>query len=346
MSDNLNGFNNQLTPEGKELKLFRLGSGNGFEITFMDWGATWLSCKVPLHNGDRRETLLRSATFADHLAHSVYFGATVGRYANRIKGGTFKVNGESALLSRNHFDNTLHGGTRGFDRHSWTGVQENPRTVVFTRCSKNGEEGFPGKLDVRVTYQISEQADGNALTATFEAVTNKRTPINLTNHAYFNLSGDETILDHHLSIDADFWLPVDEQCIPVDELQSVEETSHDFRLAKTFRRPSGTAVVYDHSYLVRGNKTPAMNAVARLTSPLEDLSLEIVTNKPAIQLYNGQHLQGLPGGDGKILEQYAGIALETQFLPDSPNHPEWPHESSFFDPDQVYRYQTIYSFRQ
>lgn len=152
MADILTGFDNQLTPDDKELRLFSLRSGNGFEVTFMDWGATWLSCRVPLNNGRYRESLLRAATFADHLAHSVYFGATVGRYANRIKGGTFKTNGESPALSRNHFGNTLHGGTRGFDRHSWTGVQENHRKVVFSRCSPNGEVGFQGMLDIRVTY--------------------------------------------------------------------------------------------------------------------------------------------------------------------------------------------------
>ncbi|HIG41560.1 MAG TPA: galactose-1-epimerase [Gammaproteobacteria bacterium] len=346
MIDDLAGFYGQLTPDGETLRLFNLTNSNGFEVTFMDWGATWLSCKVPMKAGPLRETLLRSATLQDHLAHTVYLGATVGRYANRIKGGAFDCNGEPVVLSRNHFDNTLHGGDRGFDRHSWTGIQQDEATVVFSRRSPDGEEGFPGEIDVKVTYQVSGGTAATELTATYESTTDKRTPINLTNHAYFNLSNDQTILDHTLSLEADLWLPVDAECIPVAGLQNVNGTLHDFRIAKIFRDSNRAAIAYDHSYLFRTGKTPVLKQAARLSSPAGDLSLEIMTDKPAIQLYNGEHLEGLPGAGGDPMKKYAGIALETQFLPDSPNHPDWPHESSFVEPGQTYRYQTIFRFSQ
>lgn len=307
----------------------------------MDWGATWLSCLVPLSCGNRRETVLRCATFEDHLSHRAYLGATIGRYANRIKDGRFESDAKQITLSRNHFTNTLHGGNRGFDQHTWHAEQDDDTAVIFSRQSPNGEQGFPGVLDVKASYRITED---NKLVATYEAITDQRTPINLTNHAYFNLSTDETILDHHLMIDAEYWLPVDEQGIPIDGLQSISGTHNDFRSGSTFHDGDGEVIAYDHSYLLRANQTPRMKKVARLSSPTNDLSLEISTDKPALQLYTGEHLAGLPGRAGRSLKQFAGVALETQFLPDSPNHPDWPHESAFLDPGHKYRYQTTFRF--
>lgn len=347
MSHSLDGFRNQVTPDGDPLTLFTLRNENGFEATFMDWGATWLSCLVPLPCGGKRETLLRSATFSDHLSHSVYFGATIGRYANRIRGGTFQSNDETFALMRNHFQNTLHGGSRGFDRHRWEGVEEDDRTVIFTRRSPDGEEGFPGTLDVKVTYALGDE---NQLVATYEATTDQRTPVNLTNHAYFNLSGDPTILDHRLTIHADAFLPVDQECIPTGNLEPVAGTDFDFRAPRAFRDPAGDAIPFDHSFLLRAEKTPIMKNAARLCSPSGDLILDIATDKPALQLYNGEHLEGLPGRGGKPLRKFPGLALETQFLPDSPNREaslnreSWPHETSFLDPGRRYRYQTIFRF--
>lgn len=309
----------------------------------MDWGATWLSCLVPLASGERRETLMSFVSFEDQLAGSTYFGATVGRYANRIAGASFESQGKSFSVGRNDGENSLHGGKRGFDRHTWDARQDG-NTLTFTRTSPDGEEGFPGTLDVRLTWVLDE--DGT-LTATYEATTDKRTPVNLTNHAYFNLAGpgdDETILDHTLQIPADRWLPVDEACIPRGDLEAAEGTRFDFREGRTFRGEDGEALFYDHSFLLREGGTPAMQEAARLTSPTGDLTLVIATDKPAIQLYNGEGLSGIARPEGGTAKPYASLALETHFLPDSPNRSDWPHESCFLEPGETYTYQTVYRF--
>lgn len=334
------GFEGAITPDGNELRLFTLKNTLGFEVTFMDWGATWLSCIVPLATGERRECLMSFVSFEEQLAGSTYFGATIGRYANRIAGATFQSEGETFAVGKNDGENSLHGGTRGFDRHTWAARQDG-NTIIFTRTSPDGEEGFPGTLDVTLTWVLEE--DGT-LTATYEATTDKRTPVNLTNHAYFNLSDDETILDHTLQIPADKWLPVDEACIPRGDLEATEVTRFNFRQGRTFRDEGGEALFYDHSFVLREGNTPTMQEAARLTSPSGDLSLVIATDKPAIQLYNGEGLEGIARPDGKVAKPYASLALEAHFLPDSPNRPDWPHESCFLEPGERYRYQTVYRF--
>lgn len=307
----------------------------------MDWGATWLSCIVPLPTGERRECLMSFISFEDQLAGSTYFGATVGRYANRIAGASFHSEGKTFTVGRNDGENSLHGGTRGFDRHTWAVEQRGNHTLIFKRSSPDGEEGFPGTLDVTLTWVLAE--DG-ALTATYEATTDKQCPVNLTNHAYFNLSDDETILDHTLQIPAGKWLPVDEACIPHGGLEATEGTRFDFREGQTFRSKDGQALFYDHSFLLREGSTPQMQEAARLVSPTGDLTLVISTDKPAIQLYNGEGLAGIARPGGKSARPYASLALETHFLPDSPNRLGWPHESCFLEPGEMYRYQTAYRF--
>lgn len=340
MTFNPSGFEGAITPDGNELCLYTLKNARGFEVTFMDWGATWLSCIVPLATGERRECLMSFVSFEEQLAGSTYFGATIGRYANRIAGATFQSEGETFAVGKNDGENSLHGGTRGFDRHSWHARQDG-NTLTFNRTSPDGEEGFPGTLDITLTWVLEE--DGT-LTATYEATTGRRTPVNLTNHAYFNLSDDETILDHTLQIPAGKWLPVDEACIPRGDLEATEGTRFGFRQGRTFRDKSGAALFYDHSFVLREDSTPAMQEAARLVSPSGDLSLVIATDKPAIQLYNGEGLSGIARPGGVLAKPYASLALETHFLPDSPNRPDWPHESCFLEPGERYRYQTVYRF--
>lgn len=343
MTFDTTGFEGAITPDGNELRLFTLKNARGHEVTFMDWGATWLSCIVPLATGERRECLMSFVSFEDQLAGSTYFGATIGRYANRIAGASFQSEGETFGLGKNDGENSLHGGTRGFDRHTWK-ARQGGNTLTFTRTSPDGEEGFPGTLDVRLTWVLDE--DGT-LTATYEAVTDKRCPVNLTNHAYFNLTGpqgDETILDHTLQIMGDKWLPVDETCIPRGGLEAAEGTRFDFRDGRTFRGEDGLALFYDHSFLLREGSAPQMQEAAKLSSPSGDLTLVLSTDKPAIQLYNGESLAGIARPGGSLAKPYASLALETHFLPDSPNRTDWPHESSFLEPGATYRYQTVYRF--
>jgi aldose 1-epimerase len=337
------GFGGAVTPDGNPLQLFTLKNDTGFEVTFMDWGATWASCIVPLASGEKRETLMSFVTFEDQLGGSTYFGAAIGRYANRIAGATFESQGETFGISRNDGNNSLHGGTRGFDRHTWNVEETGGDTLIFTRRSPDGEEGFPGTVDVTLTWFLANDA---SLTATYEATTDRRTPVNLTNHAYFNLSGDQTILDHTLQIPADLWLPVDEACIPRGGLQDVAGTQFDLRKARVLRDEKGEALIYDHSFLLRADDKPVLKEAARLTSPSGDLTLVIATNKPAIQLYNGESLAGIARPDGGTAKSYASLALETHFLPDSPNRPDWPHESCFLEPGKTYRYQTVYRFER
>lgn len=337
----LAGFRDRQTPDRKPLQLFTLRNSSGCEATFMDWGATWLSCIVPVPGNERRETLMSFVDFDDQLKYSTYFGATVGRYANRIEGATFQSEGKTFALSSNDGNNSLHGGARGFDRRTFDVEQSGDQKLIFRRRSPDGEEGFPGTVDVRITWAL---ADDGTLSATYEATTDRRTPINLTNHAYFNLSGDETILDHMLQIPASKWLPVDENCIPQGGLEAVEGSRFDFREPRNFRDETGKALSYDHSFLLRENARPVLKEAARLASPTGDLTLVITTDKPAIQLYNGEGVNGIPRPGGKRAAAYASLALETHFLPDSPNRPDWPHESTFLEAGETYRYQTIYRF--
>lgn len=338
------GFTGATTPDGNTLQLFTLRNDKGFEVTFMDWGATWLSCTVPLPTGEARETLMSFVSFEEQLNGTTYLGATIGRYANRIAGASFQSEGESFVVGANDGENSLHGGARGFDRHTWAAEQRGNHTLVFKRTSPDGEEGFPGRLDVTLTWVLTSDS---TLSATYEATTDSRCPVNLTNHAYFNLSGPERvddILDHTLQIPANKWLPVDDTCIPRGGLEAVGGTRFDFREPRTFRADDGSALFYDHSFLLRANTRPALQEAARLTSPSGDLTLVIDTDKPAIQLYNGESLEEIKRPGGARAQAYAGLALETHFLPDSPNRPDWPHESCFLEPGKTYRYQTIYRF--
>jgi aldose 1-epimerase len=357
----VDGFRDQLAPDGKPVNIVSLSNDNGLQAVFMDWGATWLSCCVPVRNesGDsrhQREVLLRSPTFTDHLRQRAYFGATVGRYANRIADGAFLLpgrvsgrhSGRRVQLKTNEAGNTLHGGPRGFDATRWQIETRSEKHVVFQLYSVDDDQGFPGNLSVRASYEIG--AD-NSIIARYEATTDKTCPVNLTNHAYFNLAEThDTILQHSLRISADYYLPVRESGIPEKGLKSVSGTSFDFRTAKTVgrdlltdadqRKVSG----YDHGFLLTEETRESALPAVTLISPDALLRLDILTGKPALQFYSGNYLEGTPGADGRPYSIHAGLALESEFLPDAPNHAEWPHDSSFLLPGELYRYQTTFRF--
>lgn len=339
----------QAAYDGRPAQLIELTNANGVSIVLMDIGATWLSCRLPLACGELREVLLGVGAIADFERHKSYMGVTVGRYANRIANGLFAIDGQSFQLDTNQAGNCLHGGTAGFDKTRWKVLEQSASHVVFGLLSQDGDQGFPGELSVQVRYQLS---DDGCFDIEYFAHTNKATPINLTNHAYFNLNGSDSEFDglcHQLYIKADHYLPTTDVGIPLGQLKSVEGTGFDFRVTKSVAQDllldeqQKPAKGYDHSYWFDPNRD-VTEPVAKLTSQDDQVSMTVTTSKPAMQLYTGNWLDGTPSRGGGEYSDYAGVALETQFLPDSPNHSEWQQPSCILQPEQEYRYKTTYQF--
>jgi aldose 1-epimerase len=337
-------------------KIFTLTNRQGSSISVMDVGATWLSCKIQLAN-ELREVLLGVDSMSKHLEQTVYLGATVGRFANRIKDGRFNIEGQTFQTSTNQSGNLLHGGIEGFDKRRWEVCSLSTNKVTFSLFSEDGDQGFPGNLSVTVSYQLDED---NQVTVEYNAKTDKACPLNLTNHAYFNLLGSESgenCLSHVLQVNADYYLPSDELGIPLSELKPVAQTSFDFLNAKVIKKDFLSELQqqnksgYDHSFLLveqskmNGGFPSNQPIAAILKAPDDSLQLNVLTDMPAIHIYTGNFLQGTPGRDKSIYSNYAGIALETQFLPDSPNHPGWPQPSVLLKPDNIFHSVTRYCFK-
>lgn len=331
-----------LAHDGKAPKMVRLSNQNGMAVEFMDIGACWTSCQIPVGN-DTREVLLGISSMQDYYRQKAYLGACIGRYANRIAFGRFKIGDRDYQLQTNEGDHTLHGGTVGFDLYRWTIDQVTDSSVTFSVCSPDGDQGFPGQLNASVCYSLDES---NSLTIRYNAQCDRVTPLNLTNHAYFNLNADDGLSDcllHELQIHSEQYLPVKQNNIPEGELAAVAGTRYDFRARRTIANENNTEKGnYDHSYLLQATADEKPQSAATLWSADGRLSLDVSTTKPAIQLYTGGGLQGTPNRLGGVYQAYAGVALETQFLPDSPNHPEWPQPSCFCDPSQQYEFETRY----
>ncbi|MFM2589019.1 galactose-1-epimerase [Vibrio sp. TBV020] len=333
--------------DGKSAQLVELTNAAGVSIVLMDIGATWLSCRLPLACGEHREVVLGVGSMTDFECQQSYMGVTVGRYANRIANGRFHIDGSDYQLVTNQAGNCLHGGVTGFDKVRWNIVEQSANKVIFSLHSADGEQGFPGNLDVSVIYQLS---DDGRFDIEYAAHTDKATPINLTNHAYFNLNGADGTYDardHQLQIKADYYLPTTDVGIPLGKLENVDNTGFDFRVAKEVNQDflvdeqQQSAKGYDHSYWFEPNRDVTV-PIARLVSQDEKVAVSVLTDKPAMQLYTGNWLAGTPARNGEDYADYAGIALETQFLPDSPNHPEWQQPSCILEPNQEYRYKTTY----
>lgn len=338
----------ELASDGLPAKVFQLKNANGMLATFMDIGATWLSCQLPV-KGVHREVLLGTNTLEKFNKAHGYLGATVGRYANRINKGRFKIDGESYQAEVNQGGNTLHGGRIGFDKKRWVVESVSPQKLVFSLVSEDGDQGFPGQLMVLLTYELT---DNNQLQIHYRAKTDQPTLVNLTNHAYFNLMGAESgedCLSHVLSINASQYLPIDDTGIPLGQLAPVEDTSFDFRSPKLLaqdwmsdeqqERVSG----YDHSFLLN-RECLTGECAATVTSPDSLLTMKLFTTKPAVQLYTGNFVAGNPNRGEGVYESHAGVALETQYLPDSPNHPEWPQGDIILRPKEEYFHSTAYQF--
>lgn len=338
----------QLAPDGQPYQLTRLQNAGGMTVTLMDWGATWLSAVLPLKSGKTRELLLGCRTPADYQRQAAYLGATVGRYANRIAYASLLVDNKPHPLLANQGEHQLHGGPEGFNARRWRIVRQDTQQVSYALHSPDGDQGFPGNLEVEVNYRLT--AD-NRLEISYQARTDRACPVNLTNHAYFNLDGADTdARRQRLQLFADRYLPVDSEGIPNAELTPVDGSGMDFRHPKTllqdFLRDRDQQRVkgYDHAYLLHRTCGALDCPAAHLWSADGQVQMSVFTSAPALQLYSGNYLDGTPARDGGSYASYAGIALESEFLPDSPHHPEWPQPDCWLKPGQQYQSATHYQF--
>lgn len=340
-------------PDGPAVEIVRLRGDNGFEVRLITYGAALQSIFAPDRAGRLADVVLGRDDLAGYLAARRFLGATVGRYANRIANGTFELDGERFQLPTNDGPNALHGGLSGFDRKPWsiTALGEDPMPfVTLSYVSADGEEGYPGQLKTDITYRIS---GGTELSVTFSAATDKPTIVNLTNHSFFNLAGVEAggdILDHHVTIAADSYLPVSAAGIPLDAPSRVDATPFDFRnshrVGARLRDANEQVLIrqgYDHNFCLRGGATTESRFAARVEDPGSGRVLELWTNQPGVQFYSGNFLDGtVTGKYGRVHRQYDALCLEPQVYPNTPNRPDFP--SARLDPGQVYRHTSLYRF--
>jgi aldose 1-epimerase len=325
------------TDAGEQVDLYTLADG-GVEVSIITLGAAMQSVLVPDRNGSRANVALGFATLDEYVESTGhYFGATVGRYANRIAGGRFELDGAVHELSRNEGDNCLHGGARGFDRRAWEVVDASPGRLALLCASADGDMGFPGDLEARVEYQV----DGGEIRIDYRASSSAPTVVNLTNHTCWNLAGEGSgsVDGHVLQLAASSYTPVDPTLIPTGEIATVEDTPLDFRDPVAIGARGGG---YDHNYVL-DHHNEGLALAARVTDPATGRVLEVLTTEPGIQLYTGTFLDGkLVGTSGRRYRQGDCIALETQHFPDSPNHPSFP--STTLRPGEVYESTTVYRF--
>lgn len=335
-----------ICPDGQALNLIRLTHPSGISLDLMDWGATWVSCRVGMADGER-EVLLGHATLADYFTQTAYFGATVGRFANRIGHSRFVRDGRVFEVAPNQGPHQLHGGPDAFHCRRWQVLEQGPAHVVLGITSADGDQGYPGNLEATVCYRLE---DGQRVRMEYKATVDAPCPVNLTNHAYFNLDGRATdVREHVLSIAAAQYLPTDADQIPLDQPAPVAGTGFDFNQAKTIGRDflrdaqQQSARGYDHSYLLDAACSQLDKVAATLISGDGKLRMELLTSKPAVQFYSGNYLAGVSARDGGVYAAQQGLALETQYLPDSPNHPEWT-PSCWLLPGETYRHATVLAF--
>ncbi|MCD4747144.1 MAG: galactose mutarotase [Bacteroidales bacterium] len=330
--------------DGKNVYLYTLTNSNGLIAKITNYGAIVTSLIVPDKQGNFDDIVLGYDNLEDYIKDSPYFGAIVGRYGNRIAKGKFILDDKEYTLAVNNGNNHLHGGIKGFDKVVWDAEEIDNKEGVGLKLkyiSKDGEEGYPGNLEVTVTYTLT---NNNELKISYEAVTDKPTPVNITHHSYFNLAGagKEDILNHELMIDADKYTVVDKELIPTAELRDVKDTPMDFTSPESIgSRIAAVEGGYDHNYVLNNNGKFAK--VVEVIEPQSGRLMEVYTSEPGIQFYSGNFLDGSNiGKNGKKYNKYYGFCLETQHFPDSPNQPSFP--STILKPGEKYGYTTVYKF--
>jgi aldose 1-epimerase len=328
--------------DGKKVSLYTLTNNNGVQVKITNYGGIVTSWMTPDINNKMSDVVLGFSDLKGYLGNSPYFGAVIGRYGNRIGDAKFSVDGIEYKLAANDGKNHLHGGKKGFDKVVWAATPSSGGTpaLSLSYTSKDGEEGYPGNLKVNVKYTLT---DNNELMIEYDAETDKATPVNLTNHSYFNLSGDvaNTILDEKLWVDADRYTPVDKTLIPTGELKPVKGTPFDFTTEhKIGERIGQVPGGYDHNFVLNKSDS-SLKLVAYVTDSLSGRKLEVSTTEPGIQFYTGNFLNGsLKTSDGKAINKNTALCLETQHFPDSPNKPSFP--TTILRPGQKYHTATVY----
>lgn len=346
-------------PDGRQVEIYRISNDNGIEMRVITYGGIIVSLRTPDSQGDMDDIVLGFDSLDGYLSDTYqqvnpYFGALIGRYGNRIGDGQFTLNGETYELATNDGDNHLHGGDQGFNQRLWQAEpfsNEQGAGVILSYTSADGEEGYPGRLETRVTYTLT---DDDALRIDYHATTTQATPVNLTQHSYFNLNGEgnDSILDHRLMINAEAFTPVNENLIPTGEIRPVAGTPFDFTepTAIGARIDADNQQLefgrgYDHNFVLKRESPQSEELVlaARVWEPDSGRVLEVATSEPGIQFYSGNFLAGkLTGKSGQPYVHRSGFALETQHFPDSPNHSDFP--STILQPGDTYQSQTVYRF--
>jgi len=338
------------TQDGRHVNLYTLTNSHGVEIKAMNYGGIIISIKVPDRKGQIADIVLGHDKLEGYIPNPPYFGAIVGRYANRIANGEFTLDGKTYHLPKNDGPNTLHGGTdKTFNKVVWDAEPLKGKTgVAFSYLSHDGDDGFPGNLHMKVTYTLT---DSNELVIDYEATTDKATPINVSQHSYFNLKGqgDGDILDHEIMINADRFTPVDKNLIPTGELRPVKGTPFDFtkptKIGSRIDDNYEQLVLghgYDHNFVIN-RKGSGLVLAARVYEPTTGRVLEVSTTQPGVQFYTGNFLDGtITGKDDKVYKRRYGFCLETQHFPDSPNHPSFPN--TILKPGEKFHQTTVFKF--
>ncbi len=334
--------------DGKEAQLYVLTNEHGMQAAITDFGASLVSLKVPDRNGKLGDIITGYDDAQGYASGNYFFGGTIGRYANRIGGAQFKLDGVTYQLAKNDGPNSLHGGRKGFHKVYWDAKDVSKQglpAVRFTYISKDGEEGYPGNLSAKVTYTLTPK---NELKIEYSATTDKETVVNLTNHAYFNLAGTGDILGHKLVIHSSQITPVDKTLIPTGEMMPVKGTPFDFNTAtaigdrikqdnEQLKRGGG----YDHNWVL-DNKTGKLALAVEVYEPTTGRVMELWTTQPGVQFYSGNFLDGAKGKGGAVYAYRSAFCLEPQHFPDSPNKPEFP--SATLKPSAEYRQSIVLKF--
>ncbi len=336
--------------DGKPTALYILSNSNGMEACITNYGGRVVSLMVPDRNGKMTDVVLGLDSLSDYVRYDQNFGALIGRYGNRIANGSFTIDGKVYQLPQNNGKHCLHGGPEGFDTMVWDSKQLNDSTLELTLNDTDGHMGFPGNIAVKVIYSLT--AD-NALDISYEATTDKPTVLNLTNHSYFNLSGNpaNTVMDHLLQIDSDSITPIDDTFMTTGEMMAVEGTPFDFRKLKTIGEEINAENVqlqngkgYDHNFVLN-NYTGDKRLAATVVSPSSGIKMDVLTDEPGLQLYVGNFLDGtITGKRGVAYPHRSALCLETQHYPDSPNKTNW--YPVIVSPGETYRSHCTYRFSQ